>query len=213
MLRRSFLLLATGGIATLAGCETVENTGRAGDLAAVQQRADRSLVGGQFRWIEIGVERDIEQSLFGWSIAPRIKRHQDRRIMKVGINAGGHFLWSLPSGASMIDRINYCDPMTGNYFIAPLFAFAVPKNGRNYYVGTMRIDSVTNRDFFWTLDGTVRYSVEDNFDKEPAYIRAKIGTDLANVEKSLRIHHPRLPATIDTTAEAQIALTLFGGIL
>lgn len=91
MLRRSFLLLATGGIATLAGCETVENTGRSGDLAAVQQSADRSLVGGQFRWIEIGVERDIEQCLFGWSIAPRIKRHQDRRVMNAGIDAGGTF--------------------------------------------------------------------------------------------------------------------------
>lgn len=133
--------------------------------------------------------------------------------MNAEIDSGGHFLWSLPSGTYMVDRINYRDPMTGNYFVAPKFAFSVPEDDRNYYVGTMRIESVTSRDFLGTLDGTVRYSVEDNFNQELAYIRAKLGTDLGNVEKSLMIHDPRLPASIDTTAEAQIALTLLGGLL
>lgn len=213
MLRRKFCLLVVGGIAALAGCETVETAETAGELATVQQRADRSIVGGRFRWIENGEERQIDQSMFGWSISPRIKRLEDQQIMNAEIDAGGHFLWSLPSGTYMVDRINYRDPMTGNYFVAPKFAFKVPANGNNYYVGTMRIDSDTSRDFLGTLDGTVRYSVEDSYGQELAYVRSKLGTDLGKVEKSLMIHDPRLPASIDTTAEAQIALTLLGGLL
>lgn len=213
MRRREVLMLAAGGIAMLAGCETIETAETAEALSSAQQNSNQSIAFGRLRWIENGAERQIDQSMFGWSIAPRLKRLEDRKIMNAQIDAGGHFIWSLPPGTYMIDRINYRDPMTGNYFLAPKFAFKVPATGRSYYAGTMRVDAVSSRDFLGTLDADVRYSVEDNLSQETAYLRRKLGSNLGTVEKSLMVHDARLPQSIDTTSEAQIALTILGGML
>lgn len=212
MLRREFITFTAGGVALLAGCETVETAQTPDALASAQQEPDRSTVIGRLQWIENGKEREIEQSMLGWSISPRLKRLEDRRIMHATIDPGGHFLWSLPAGTYMIDRLNYRDPWTGNYFVAPKFAFKVPRAGRSYYVGTLRIDAASRRGFLGALDGEVNYSVLDNYAKEMAYLRRNLGTDTGRVEKSLMVWDDRLPQSVDTTTQAQLALTLLGAL-
>ena len=185
MHRRTFLGLGAGGLALLAGCETAETADTPEALAAARQRTDRATVFGRLRWIENGEERRIEQSMFGWSVTPRLRRLGDGAVMNTEIDPGGHFVWSLPAGAYRIDRINYRDPWSGNYFVSPGVTFRAPENGRTYYVGTLRVEARTERGFLGTMGGAARFTVENRLAEEQAYLRGKLGTDIASVETAL----------------------------
>lgn len=113
----------------------------------------------------------------------------------------------------MIDGINYRDPVTGSYFLAPKFAFRLPATGRSYYIGTMRIDAESSQSFLGAIDADARFSIEDNLKQEMDYLRQKLGANLGAVDKSLMVHDARVPQSIDTTAEAQVALGILGALL
>ncbi len=199
-------LLATGG------CETAGNIDSAEEYVQSRSAGDDTLVFGRLRWIENGSERTVQNDIFGWSVSPRLKRLEDRRVFNTEIDAGGAFLWDLAPGTYIIDRINYRDPMTGNYLLVPKVAFVVPRTESAVYVGTLRADVVTSRDLLG-VSGAARFSVENRLDADRRHAEAQIGAGLSPTMQSLMVQDDRLPDSIDTTPEFNMAVTLLGGLL
>ena len=134
------------------------------------------------------VDPPLRRRIGDWTVRarpPRLRRLGDGAVMNTEIDPGGHFVWSLPAGAYRIDRINYRDPWSGNYFVSPGVTFRAPENGRTYYVGTLRVEARTERGFLGTMGGAARFTVENRLAEEQAYLRGKLGTDIASVETAL----------------------------
>jgi hypothetical protein len=207
--RRKFLQLMAATPLALSGCETAEMIETSGDMAAAREDAATSVVFGRVLWIENGTERTLDQSIFGWSLSPRLLRLEDRRYMNGTFDPGGRFRWSLPPGTYVIDRINYRDPMTGNYFIVPKVAFQIPAAGQIYYVGTLRADATTDRGFLG-VSGATDFSIIDNYRSEARNFQTLVGAPPSQVTKRLMKQDDSLPDSIDNSAEAQVAITLLG---
>lgn len=210
MNRRLFLSgFFAGGALALAGCQTTELIDSEADYEDARQEAGQSVVFGHVRWVENGIERPIDQGVFGWSISPRLRRLEDNTYIQGSFDPGGRFRWSLPPGTYVIDRINYRDPMTGNYIIVPKVAISVPAAGRTFYAGTLRADAATDRDFFG-VSGAIEFKIVDEYRSEARNFQSIVGVPPNQVEKRLMVQDDRLPDSFDNSAEAQVAITLLG---
>lgn len=204
-------LAATAGIA-LSGCETADHIDTTAEMATATTSSDTSIVFGRVRWIENGQERQMDQSMMGWSIQPRLRRLEDGTMIHGKVDPGGRFRWSLPPGTYVMDRINYRDPMTGQYFIVPQVGFSVPRGGAIFYAGTLRAQADVERGFFG-VDGATQFSVQDEFSAELHAFKAEVGSIPGTVEESLMVQDDTLPVSLDSTAESQLALTILGALL
>jgi hypothetical protein len=129
------------------------------------------------------------------------------------IDEAGGFVWALEPGIYVINRINYRDPWSGNYFVVPKVAFRVPGPGRVYYVGTLTADFEPKRDLIGGLSGKLQVRIEDEFEGDYSPLAAELGLARGEIEQSLIVHASDLPQTIDSTAEFQLAMQVLNAAL
>jgi hypothetical protein len=184
-----------------------------GDLQKALSSETVSVVAGQIRWFEHGAEKEIGKGLLSFSISPMLLRMEDRSRTLAEVDQDGSFMWALDPGIYVINRINYRDPWSGNYFVVPKVAFHVPDRGKIYYIGTMRADFAAERDIIGGLSGDVAVVIEDEARGSYDDVAPRFGVEPGDVEASLMVHVEGLPRTIDTTQEFQIAVQILNAVL
>ncbi len=128
------------------------------------------------------------------------------------MSPGRRFRWPLKKGIYLIDRINIRDPWSGNYFIVPKVAFAVPANGKAYYVGTLRANAASERTLIGSLSGKAHFSVENRIEEEKAYIQSKFNASPGQIDQSLMVFDEKLPQSIDNTQEYNDAMRILNAL-
>jgi hypothetical protein len=175
---------------------------------------DQSVIFGRIAWFEDGDEKEIGSGVFSMSLTPNLLRIEDKTRIMTEVNAGGGFTWSLPPGTYLINKIAYRDPWSGNYFIAPKVAFAVPEAGKTYSVGVLECRFKPKRDLIGGLSGLVVCSTLNADEKEIEQFREKYAlTAEEAIEESAMVFDERLPSTVDTTAEFNLAVSIINAIL
>ena len=201
------LASSTGGCAA-----PVQNIKENGGWEQALASGNSSVVFGRIKWIEDGSEKKSGKGLLDFWISPTLLRIEDRSETHAELDEDGTFVWALEPGTYVINRINYRDTWSGNYFMVPKVAFRVPEKGRVYYVGTLRADFSSERDLIGGLSGRVRVTIEDHGRRDRAAILQHPG--IANdFEKSLMVQDERLPRTIDTTEEFNVAVKVLNAVL
>jgi len=171
-----------------------------------------SAVFGRIQWLEHGNEKKIGKGLFDFLVTPILLRMEDRSRTYGEVDENGEFVWALEPGTYVINRINYRDPWSGNYFMVPQVAFRVPDKGKIYYIGTLKADFASKRDLIGGLSGRVKVMIEDQGEGGYPAIAEKLDMMPKNIEKSLMVHEQGLPRTIDTTEEFNTALRILNAI-
>jgi len=171
-----------------------------------------SIVFGRIQWLEHGNEKKIGRGVFDFSVTPNLLRMDDRTRTYGEVDENGEFVWPLEPGIYVINKIAYRDPWSGNYFIVPQVAFRVPDKGKIYYIGTLKADFASKRDFIGGLSGHVKVMIEDQDKGDYAAVAKKLDIMPKHIEKSLMVHEQGLPRTIDTTVEFNAALRILNAI-
>jgi outer membrane lipoprotein-sorting protein len=173
---------------------------------------NQAIVFGKFKWSVRGDELEIGRGPFDFYFYPSLLRMEDRTETNAEVDGNGNFVWALEPGVYVINKITYRDPWTGNYFMAPQVAFQIPDKGKVYYIGTLKIDFESKRDFLKGLSGKVTVTIEDQGIE--AYTIATETLDMLpeNIEKSLMVREKELPKTIDTTEDFNTAISILSGI-
>lgn len=200
------LELAVGGCAT-----TKSNIETEADIRQLGE--GQSIVFGRIVWLENGEEKKIGAGVFTMSLAPRLMRIEDKTRIIAAVNEGGRFVWSLERGTYLINKIDYRDPWSGNYFVAPKVAFAVPETGNTYYVGVLECNFEPKRDLIGGLSGLVVCKTLDESEQDVTYFQDKFAMASGSIEESIMIHDTRLPGTVDTTAEFNLAVSIINAVL
>jgi hypothetical protein len=190
---------------------TAPNLETAADVEAATN--GKSLVFGQVRWFEDGEQKKIGSGVFTMSLKPQLIRLEDQQRINAEIDEGGNFTWSLAPGTYLINRINYRDPWSGNYFVAPKVAFAVPEGNKSYYVGTLECRFEPKRDLIGGLSGIVQYTVLDESEAAMPVFESRYGESVTSAGNSTMVHDERLPASVDTTAEFNLAMSIINTLL
>ena len=199
------------GLLAVACVPEQQSLRHSGDWGQLVAGTNTSMVVGRIEWLEKGVPKNNESGLLAFSIAPQLLRLEDRKRIAGELQASGEFVWQLQPGTYVINRINYRDPWSGNYFFVPRVAFRIENPGTAYYVGTLRVDFSPERDLIGGMSGTAFFTIEDDY----AVAEAKSLADFRSrtVEKHLMIRDERLPTTIDTTAEFNLAIQIINALL
>jgi len=171
-----------------------------------------SVVFGRIQWLEHGEPRQIGTGLFDFSVSPNLLRIEDKWKTHAEADRNGTFVWALEPGIYVINRINYRDPWSGNYFMVPKVAFRVPDKGQIYYVGTLSADFASKRDLIGGLSGQVTVAIKDQLQEDEQAISKPLGALPKNVQKSLMVHDEDLPGTLDTTKEFNMAVRVLNAI-
>ncbi len=196
-----------------AGCVTTEkNIRQTGEWEQARLTQDASIVFGGIQWIENGKEKKIGSGMFEFGVKPGLLRLEDKSRHFGEVDEGGDFVWTLQKGTYVMFRINYRDPWSGNYFFVPKVAFKVPDNGGIYYVGTVKVEFESKRDFIGGLSGSAKIQVLDEANESYPFMVKKLRVSDEAIEKSLMVHEKRLPGTIDTTPEFQMAIQLLNAL-
>lgn len=196
----------------LGGCVTTEKTIET-EAEIRQVEGNQSVVFGRIEWREDGEKKKIGTGVFTMSLEPQLLRLEDKTRITGEVNEGGRFVWSLEPGTYLVNKIAYRDPWSGNYFVTPKVAFAVPESGKTYYVGVLECDFEPKRDFIGGLSGSVTCKTLDQSDQDYEYLATKFAISGEDVEKSVMIHDTRLPGTVDTTAEFNLAMSIINAVL
>ncbi|UCG73648.1 MAG: hypothetical protein JSV45_04555 [Chromatiales bacterium] len=196
----------------LGGCVTRETTIETEEQIR-QVQANQSVVFGRIEWLEDGEKKKIGSGVFTMSLEPQLVRLEDRARINGEVNEGGRFAWPLEPGTYLMNKIAYRDPWSGNYFVTPKVAFAVLENGKTYYIGVLECDFERKRDFIGGLSGSVTCRTLDQSDQDYEYVEKKFAITGEDIEKSVMIHDTRLPGTVDTTAEFNLAMSIVNAIL
>jgi hypothetical protein len=170
-----------------------------------------SIVVGRIEWREKGESRKIEKGLMAFWISPQLLRLEDRVRMSGEVDEDGRFIWQLEPGTYVVNRINYRDPWSGNYYFVPKVGFRVDKPEAAYYIGTLRADFDIERDLIGGVSGVARFVVVDEFDETAGRYSMEFGS--LEVSKSLMVRDERLPVTIDTTPEFNMAIQILNAVL
>ncbi|MCL4744441.1 MAG: hypothetical protein KJZ83_03395 [Burkholderiaceae bacterium] len=195
-----------------SGCATsAKNIESSSEMS--QANGNTSIVFGQIEWFEKGEKKKIGKGLMAMSVSPHLMRMEDKTRVVGEVSEGGQFTWSLGAGTYLLHKMAYRDPWSGNYFVAPQIAFRIPANGAVYYIGTLRCEFEPKRDLIGGLSGGVKFSIRDNWDQDYASFLRKATISVKSAEKSLMIHEPRLPRTVETTAEFSLAARIINAIL
>ena len=199
-------------MAMVACATTAKNIQAGGDMKEALASGSESIVLGRIQWLENGKERKIGSGMFQFSISPMLLRMEDRSKIQASVDENGTFAWALKPGIYVINRINYRDPWSGNYFMVPKVAFRVPEKGKVYYVGTLKVDFEAKRDLIGGLSGAAKIRILDGGKQDESLLTRNLGVDTASVKKSLMIHDKDLPRTIDTTREYQMTLQMLNAL-
>jgi hypothetical protein len=198
---------------SLGGCNTARNHANVKDLDGTL-RPDTSLVFGRLQWVEDGEERVIGSGLVTFSVAPQLVRIDDGKRILGEIDENGKFTWTLEKGMYVINRLNYREPLTGNYSLVPKFGFRVPENGKAYGLGTLRAESTHKRNFMGSLAGAkTKFSVNNTTEADIANFRQRFPGTNYEVGPSLFVYDDRLPHTFDTSADFSLAMQILQAIL
>lgn len=195
----------------LVGCPTTVS-----DIKTSQQLTEveknRSLVFGQIEWFENGERKKLKKGLFSMYVLPHLIKMEDKTRLMGEIDDGGHFVWSLEKGTYMIHKMMYRDPWSGNYFVVPKVAFNVPENNETYYIGTLLCEYEPERDLIGGLSGIVKFRIKDDLDDDYSDFKKRFKKSNLDTQKSLMIHDQRLPESIETTAEFNIAVSIINAL-
>jgi hypothetical protein len=198
----------------LSGCySTAKNLQSTRDFAQARAEDSNSIVFGRIKWIESGDEKKIGKGIFAWWVKPNLIEIEKQSRIIGEIDEGGNFVWSLKKGIYLIDKIEYHDYWSGNYFINPHVAFIVPKNGKTYYLGTLVAQYERERDFFGSITGQTIFSVIDEESKDCVRYQKKFNIKSNEFEKSLMFYDPRLPKSLETKENFNMALSIINLIL
>jgi hypothetical protein len=197
----------------LGGCNTARNLASMKELDG-SVRPDTSLVFGRLQWVEDGEEKIIGSGLVTFSVAPQLLRIEDGKKILGEIDETGRFTWTLEKGMYVINRLNYRDPLTGNYFLVPKIGFRVSENGKAYGLGTLRVEFNHKRNILGSLAGVkAKFSVANTTEADIADFRKRFPGVNYEVGPSLFVHDDRLPQTFDTTADFSLAMQILSAIL
>ncbi|MHC4450654.1 MAG: hypothetical protein ACYS0E_11055 [Planctomycetota bacterium] len=194
------------------GCASTGNIDEASELSEEAAREDRSIVFGRVRWIQDGEAKEIGDSYFEMQLTPHLLRMEDKKRIEAEVDSGGHFVWSLEPGTYLMHMLIYRDPWAGAAQLVPKVAFAVPENGKVYYVGTLRATYEMKRDFLGTPRGPVYFSVMDERREEEQRLRDELGLEAPLVTSSVMRHDDRLPKSVETTEGFRIASVILTAI-
>jgi len=197
----------------LGGCNTARNLASMKELNG-SLRQDTSLVFGRIQWVEDGEEKVIGSGLVTFSVAPQLLRIEDGKRILGEIDETGRFTWALEKGLYVIYRLNYRDPLTGNYFLVPKIGFRVSENGKAYGLGTLRAEYNHKRNFLGSLAGAkAKFSVDNTTEADIADFGQRFPGANCEVGPSLFVHDDRLPQTFDTSADFSLAMQILQAIL
>ena len=196
----------------LSGCSTTAtNIKTAAELSQVGK--DNSIIFGQIEWLENGKKKKIGKGLLAMSVAPHLMKMEDKSRIIGEVSEGGQFFWPLKAGKYLIHKMAYRDPWSGNYFVTPKVAFDVPRNGKKYYIGTLKCEFEPKRDLIGGLSGRVKFTIQGEDDRNISAFQDKFNIESEEIEKSLMISDPRLPRTVETTEEFNLAVSIINAIL
>lgn len=213
MVKRCRWLVALTAAALLSACfSTTPNLKEQGNAGQALSSADTSVVFGRIRWTEHGTEKTFGKGLFGSSITPNLLRIEDKSRIRADVDKNGEFIWKLKPGIYVINKIDYRDSWSGNYFTVPQVAFRVPEAGKVYYIGTLEVDFASKRDLIGGLSGQVRSRVVDNAPRGYDATARELGIQPDPIDKSLMVHVSGLPGTIDTTKEFNVTVQLLNAV-
>ena len=211
MARWFILLLLT---CTLAACvSSTQNIKERTDWEPGARSEDSSLVFGRVQWLENGEEKKIGKGVFDFSLKPGLLRLEDRSRTFCELGENGEFIWELKPGTYVVYRLNYWDTWSGNYYIVPKVAFHVPDKGKAIYIGTLKGDFAPERDLIGGLSGQVKVTILDHSDGSYPAMAKMLSISSDEIEKSLMVHDAKIPRTIDTTAEFNLAISILNAIL
>jgi len=195
-----------------SGCMTTAvNIETASELSRVDK--SRSIVFGRIEWFENGKEKEFGKGPLAFSVTPHLMKMEDKSRIIGEVDKEGRFVWSLEKGIYLIHKMAYRDPWSGNYFIVPKVAFRVPEGGGVVYIGILRGEFQPKRDLIGGLSGKVDFTVEDEFDRDSSNYQRAFGGSSKIIESSLMIQSSRLPETVETTAEFNLAVSIINAIL
>jgi len=196
----------------LSGCVTkAPNIKTASELSRVGKSS--SVVFGQIKWFENGTEKGFGKGPLAFSVTPHLMRMEDKTRIIGEVDDKGRFVWSLEQGTYLIHKMAYRDPWSGNYFIVPKVAFSVPERGEVYYIGVLRGEFEPKRDLIGGLSGRVKFTIQDEFERDSSNYQREFGSSSKTIEKSLMIENSRLPETVETTDEFNLAVSILNAIL
>ena len=200
-------------VTAISSCVTpTQNIKERGDLKQAVSSGNASVVFGRIQWLEHGNEKKIGKGVFDFSVTPNLFRMEDSSRTYGEVDENGEFTWALAPGTYVINKIAYRDTWSGNYFMVPQVAFRVPDKGKIYYIGTLKADFASKRDFIGGLSGQVKIVIKDQEEVDYAAVAKKLDLMPNNIDKSLMIHEQGLPRTMDTTEEFNNALIILNAI-
>ncbi len=197
----------------IASCATpIKNIKEESNFKPGAMTANSSYVFGRVQWFENGKQKAMTGA-FGSPLAHILYRIEDRKRIRVETDKSGRFIWELTPGTYVISRLNYWDTWSGSHFVVPKVAFRVPAKGHVYYIGTLKADLSTKRDFIGGISGsTVHITVNGPKDNDYAFAAEKLRIPPEDIKQSLMVHDARLPRTFDTTREFNIGIQILNAI-
>ena len=205
------VLLLAGAMAACAS--STQNIKERADWMPGARSEDSSLVFGRVQWLENGEEKKIGKGVFDFSLKPGLLRLEDKSRTFCELGENGEFIWELKPGTYVVYRLNYWDTWSGNYYIVPKVAFHVSGKGKSIYIGTLKGDFAPKRDLIGGLSGKVKVTILDHSDMSYPAIAKLLSISPNKIEKSLMVHDEKIPRTIDTTAEFNLAISILNAIL
>jgi hypothetical protein len=184
-----FLLILLA--ATITACmKGIKDVSDPDDWQRGLSSGETSIVFGRIEWLELGEKKPIVKypTPTGFFLEPILRRIVDRETKIGEVGQNGHFAWNLAPGTYVIEEIRCSPPWSSACSLIPnpLLGFSVNETGKLYYIGTLRADIGSERDFLGRLpDGVAHISVHDYLERDLAAIADKSGTGQLDVEKSL----------------------------
>lgn len=210
-IRVSLLFLFT---ALLASCvSTAQNISGNEKLAAETISNNKSLVFGNILWLENGKQKKIGSGIFDFYIKPDLLRLEDKARIICDVGENGNFVWALEPGTYVINKMQYRDTWSGNYFFVPKSGFRIAKPGETYYIGQLEVNFEPKRDFIGGLSGIANFSINDQSPQAYEKFSQENKISPETIKKALMVHDTRLPSTFDTTAEFNIGMQLLNALL
>lgn len=173
----------------------------------------KSIVYGQVIWIENGEQKKIGSGIFDFFIKPSLLRLEDKARILCDVGEYGDFSWALEPGTYVINKIQYRDTWSGNYFFVPQIGFRISEAQKVYYIGSLKADCETERDLIGGLFIKAKFTIEDHSEQATSDYSQKKSFSREEIETALMVQDNRLPRTFDTTAEYNIGLQILNAIL
>lgn len=207
-----FLLLPLTLLLTSCVSKKQNISGNASLIQSAIQGGE-SIVFGNVLWIEKGKQKKIGSGIFDFYIKPNLLKLEDKSRIICDVGENGDFVWTLEPGTYVINKMQYRDAWSGNYFFVPHVAFRIKEPGEIYYIGQLEVGFEPKRDLIGGLSGQAKFTINDKSPESYESFTQENNIHKEYIQKSLMIHDKRLPTTFDTTAEFNIGMQLINAIL